>query len=245
MREIHQILCPVDFSDPSRHAIEHATIFARWYGARLVGLHVFQPTFVPVPGFELAGYQSAEVGEQVTRALDKTTLARDLQAALCPAATAGVPVDARVEIGSPAKVIVDAANSIPADLIVMGTHGAGGFEHLVLGSVTEKVIRKALTPVLTVPPRSHATSELPLKRLLCPVDFSDASIHALDLAMSLAQEGDADLIIVHVLESMLDHDPLPTRPITVPEYATFRRQDAMARLETLVPDEARDWCRPA
>jgi nucleotide-binding universal stress UspA family protein len=244
MLELKQILCPVDFSDPSRHAVEHAVVFARWYGSRIVGLHVFQPLFVPVPGFELAGYQSAEVSDQVARALDPEVLKRDVEAVLCAAKTAGVPTEARVEMGAPAKRIVECAAALPADLIVMGTHGAGGFEHLVLGSVTEKVMRQARCPVLTVPPRSHATSAVPVKRLLCPVDFSEASIRALRAAISLAEEGDADITILHVLESPLDYDPLPTRSYTVPDYATFREEAAVERLEALVPEEARDWCRP-
>ena len=77
-------------------------------------------------------------------------------------------------------MILDRAASLPADLIVMGTHGAGGFQHLVLGSVTEKVLRQAACPVLTVPPRAQATSRLPFSRLLCAVDFSDVSLAALD-----------------------------------------------------------------
>ena len=89
---------------------------------------------------------------------------------------------------------------------MIGTHGAGGFEHLVLGSAAEKVLRKATCPVLTVPPHARATSKLPFKRILCPVDFSDSSRAALDFAFSLAQEGDAELTILHVFEWPADGD---------------------------------------
>ena len=98
-------------------------------------------------------------------------------------------------------------------LIVIGTHGAGGFEHLVLGSVTEKVLRRATCPVLTVPPRARTTAKLPFKRILCPLDFSESSLAALDFAFSLAQQGDAELTILHVFEWPAEDESLATRPL--------------------------------
>ena len=86
-------------------------------------------------------------------------------------------------MGQPAPAILDCAVRLPADLIVMGTHGAGGFERFVLGSVAEKVLRRAACPVLTVPSRAHATSVLPFKRVVCAVDFSDSSLTALHYAL--------------------------------------------------------------
>jgi hypothetical protein len=94
------------------------------------------------------------------------------QVAKCFHPARSVDVDVLVETGPPANQILERARSLPADLIVMGTHGEGGFRHLVLGSVAEKVLRQATCPLLTVPPHARATSKLPFKRLLCPVDFS-------------------------------------------------------------------------
>jgi nucleotide-binding universal stress UspA family protein len=97
-----------------------------------------------------------------------------------------------------------------ADLLVMGTHGRSGFEQLLLGSVTEKVLRKASCPVLTVPRRHpDAVPETPVlfKEILCPVDFSDCSMRALNHAMSLAQEADAHLTVLHVMASEVEHTP--------------------------------------
>ena len=89
-----------------------------------------------------------------------------------------------------------------ADLVVMGTHGRSGFERLVLGSVTERVLRKSACPVLTVPKGipDVATPPVLFNRIVCAVDFSDCSMHALNYAMSLAQEADAHLTVVHVIE---------------------------------------------
>jgi nucleotide-binding universal stress UspA family protein len=112
--------------------------------------------------------------------------------------------------------------------MVIGTHGHGGFQHLVLGSVAEKVLRQAACPVLTVPPRTRATSTLPFKRILCPVDFSDSSRSALDFALSLVREADADLTILHVLE-WPDALP-PNRPVPTLAFRDAAERDVRAML---------------
>jgi len=98
---------------------------------------------------------------------------------------------------------------------------------------------------MTVPPRARNTSKLPFKRILCPVDFGDASKAALELATSIASEGDADLTVLHVLEPGADAEPLTSRPITVPEYHQARHQEACAQLKALVDNDMREWCRPS
>ena len=105
-----------------------------------------------------------------------------------------------VESGYPVRHILARAAALPADLVVMGTHGRSGFERLVLGSVTEKVLRKAPCPVMAVPPPAVTVGKLPYGRLLCPVDFSDSSEAALRFACSIAEEADARLTIVHVFD---------------------------------------------
>jgi len=236
--ELTRLLCPVDFSDPSRHAVDHAVVLARWYGASITALHVRE--LMAIPSYELVTYESpAQVDPTELERLRQTTAAFFEQAV-----AAGVNVTTRVEVGQPATGIVEAARSLPASLIVMGTHGASGFDHLILGSVTEKVLRKAPCPVMTVPPRARATSALPFKRILCPVDFSESSKGALDFAFSLAQEGDAELTILHVLEWPSDEEPPSTRAFNVPEYHLYREAEARKQLDALVPASVRDWCSP-
>ena len=110
--------------------------------------------------------------------------------------TSGAQTQIRARSGSPARGILDEAAATHSDLIVIGTHGHSGFDRLVLGSVTEKILRKAPCAVLTVPP---PVAEPPadaldiFKRILCPVDFSDASMKALEYALALAKEADAEL----------------------------------------------------
>ena len=240
MREINRILCPIDLSDASRHAIEHAVMLARWYDAAITALHVHNPVGFPVPGLVAEGY-----GDPLPVVDADIRQLRDEVAACFDAANVGdVDVNVVVESGLPTTWILERAAALPADLIVIGTHGVGGFQHLVLGSVAEKVLRKATCPVLTVPPRARATSRLPFKRLLCPVDFSESSLAALEAALSLAEEGDSELTILHVLEWPVDDDVLATRPFSVPEYRRERERDAVAKLQGLVPDAVRAWCRP-
>ena len=159
------------------------------------------------------------------------------------AGAVGVGLDVIVDVGRPAHQILAHAAALPADLIVMGTHGSSGFEHLVLGSVTEKVLRKAPCPVLTVPPRAWATSSLPFKRLLCAVDFSDWSLKALEMTFSLARQSGADVTLVHVIEWPW-HEPPPPHLSELPRaqataLAEFRRSlelRATAQLQALTPE---------
>jgi nucleotide-binding universal stress UspA family protein len=154
-------------------------------------------------------------------------------------------VEVLIQSGRAAAQIVECAALLPADVIVIGTHGASGFEHLLLGSVTEKVLRRAKAPVLTVPPLARTTSQLPYRRILCPVDFSESSLAALDFAFSLAQESNAELTLLHVFEWPAEDVPIDTPPSRVPESRQEIEREAMTRLNDLVPASVRDWCRPA
>jgi len=238
MATINTVLCPLDFSDASRHALDHAIAIAGWYRAKLVALHTYHPVFLPVPGLAMAGAVDSSIPD--ADAIEQ--MSDEMVGLLRPAKTAGLATESLVRMGTPAAAILEAASSSHADLIVMGTHGVTGFDHAVLGSVTEKVLRRARCPVLTVPPRARATSTLPFKRLLCPVDFAEPSLAALESALSLGQESDAHVTILHVLEWPTDTEPLVNRPMNVPEYNRCRDQDAAERLTRLVPDGSKSWC---
>ena len=119
----------------------------------------------------------------------------------------------------------------------------------MLGSVTEKVLRQARCPVLTVPPRAQATSQVPFKRLICAVDFSDPSMAAMGYAVSLAAEADASLTVVHVLEWPWEEPPAPALDslpaevaVNLAAYRRAREAEAAGRLAAVVPEWAPDWC---
>jgi len=236
MRQFLRILCPVDFSDESRHALEHAAQFARWYHADITGLFVYSPVFVG------PALQSSPIPPAI-ETIDKRAYECDVLAFMRHATPPEIGITAEVQIGLPAQEIVKAATRVPADLIVIGTHGRTGFEHLTLGSIAEKVLRASRVPVLTVPPRAQATSKLPFQEVLCPVDFSSCSREAVHLALSVAEAGDANLTILHVLESV-GESPIASRHLNVPEFRREYRQWAVEELRALLPDNAADRCRP-
>src|SRR5215472_18764432 len=110
--------------------------------------------------------------------------------------------------GNPWPEMRDLIEQSDIDLIVLGTHGRGLIGTLLLGSVAEQVLRHATCPVLTVGP-DVLTSLLDRERfghILFATDFSDGSMHALPYALSLAEENDAELTLMHVLEQL---EPLP------------------------------------
>jgi nucleotide-binding universal stress UspA family protein len=221
---IKRILCPTDFSETSAHAVDQAVTIAGYYNAAVSGLHVVQ---------------SIEPSADI-ESLDR--LRQDTTAFFDAATKAGLTMDVQVELGSPVHRILEYAARLPADLVVMGTHGSSGFEHLVLGSTTEKVLRKAPCPVLTVPPRLRSRSRLPFRQVLCATDFSDASTSAVRLALSLACESGACLTLLHVIEWPWHEPPQPSIEELPAEQgfalAMFRRESeerARRRLEALVP----------
>ncbi len=240
MVDFPRVLCPIDFSDASTHALEHAIALARWYGSHISAIHVEQPPHVV---FE-PPILFAERGGLKELSTDVEQLQNRLNNLMGAVSDAHVPWDARILEGAPADQIVEYARTHRASLIVLGTHGRAGFEHLVLGSVAEKVLRHAGCPVLTVPPRAQATSTLPYGRVLCAVDFSEPSIQALHVALSLAEEADAELTALHVVD-WRDDETFLGQPFDGPDVREEFEARLKQRLEAFIPDEARVWSRPA
>ena len=244
MIEIQRILCPVDFSDYSRHALDHAAAIARWYTSTIALLHVqpIEPIYTFSPGGPL---------------MPPTMLTSEQAAALMGSLkefaaeeAAALPVQFEVTEGNPASTILERACAMPADLLVMGTHGRSGFERLILGSVTEKVLRRAVCPVLTVPPRMPDASPVPqalFRRILCPIDFSETSRRALTYALSLAEEADARLTVINVLEIPAEtlesaRESSLALPQLMRSYVTAAEEDARRRLAEAIPAAAREYC---
>ena len=136
---------------------------------------------------------------------------------VAPALEARADFEVEICEGDPWREIEAAAEKMPADLVVMGTHGRGGLEHLFLGSVTEKLMRRLPCPVLTVCHEEGRTWEAPglVRRILCATDFSETSALAVDQALALAAKNQAEVTILHVIESV----PVPGEPLyrAVPE----------------------------
>lgn len=241
MIDIKRILCPIDLSDASRDALEHAVAAAKWFGAQITLLHVYgtAPPFVPAP--EMPGYVPLVPSPEPQETIENIT--EDVRRFCSSVSIDGSP-EIVVRQGDPAREIVRFAEEMAANLLVMGTHGRGGFERLFLGSVTEKVLRSTRSPVLTVPPRSKGPTAGPVlyKTILCAIDFSDASTRALQHALSIARRTSARLNLLHVVEGLIDALQLDVNVhFTVPEYRRYLEEDAMTRLKAAVPDDSRRW----
>lgn len=235
MIEITRILCPIDLSDPSRRALDHAVAIARWYGAAITVLRVI-PSIMPiVSDTGVLPYPFVPI-----TAADRAQLRADTEAFVSREA-GGPPMDTLVVDGDPSREILDHADRLGAGLIVMGTHGLRGFDRLLLGSVTERVLRRAPCPVLTVPlgaPDAVPSTPGLYKRILCGVDFSPASIAALRVAASIAKEADARLIVAHAVEHIALW-PLPAGAPDVESLEHKAREAARGVLRGAITDDVR------
>ena len=136
MIEFKQIICPVDFSESSVRALAYAAALARWYDAQLTVLHV-------VPTFEAMQVRGDLVEPiRVVTPMPREQVLDEMSRSLNLAALSSLATPI-AESGDPQATIIEQALSKKADLIVMGTHGRRGFKRLLLGSVTEAVLRSS------------------------------------------------------------------------------------------------------
>lgn len=153
MITIKTILLPTDGSDYSAKAMTYALSFAKQYGARVVALHVIDRRWE-----EQTRAVFAEIGQDLTEKIRtgyEEEARRILGEVTGAAGKVGVPAETQILAGIPSEEITRVARQLPADLIIMGTHGRTGMSHLLLGSVAEKVVRAASCPVLTVRKQEH------------------------------------------------------------------------------------------
>jgi nucleotide-binding universal stress UspA family protein len=194
------ILCPVDFSSTSERALDYAMALARRLDARVTLLHtynlpsVLMPDGVLLPNAEALTTVSADHQQMLDR-LAETRAGRL------------VPLTTKLRLGSPAQEVLAAIREETPDLVVMGTHGRTGLQHVLLGSIAERVVRASTVPVMTIrePHAGDAHAQVltvEMKRIACAVDFSDASAKALSYAATLARRLGAELLLVHVCATL-------------------------------------------
>lgn len=145
-----RILVPVDYSDMSRRALEHALSFAEAFDSRIEVLHVWEMPAYVRPDLEL-WEEGTEDHRKSLHEVAEVRATREMDEFLKPLAPAARKrMTEHLRAGDPVDTIIEVAVKSSADLIVMGTHGRSGLSHLVMGSVAESVIRRAPCPVLTV-----------------------------------------------------------------------------------------------
>jgi len=232
--EFKRILCPVDLSELSVRTLAYAGAIASWYDAHLTALHV-------VPSLTPMDVRTGVEPVSMVYPLSRDEVLEQLRQTVAAAGLGEGTVALTAEAGEAAATVVDQAVAMRADLLVMGTHGRSGFDRFFLGSVTEKVLRKAPCAVLTVPPHAPATppSEVALRTILCPIDFSSAALEAFGLALDLARHSDASVVLVHAIEFLAEEEPREYAHFNVPEFRSYLLEDARQRLESLVSGEPR------
>jgi len=228
---IKLILCPIDFSEFSERAYRHALSLAEHYQAKLVAQHVVELWRHPSASF----VASAGLYEEFGRALGKSGM-KQLQEFMKNHPQGEIQPELVLQEGIAADSILSFAQAQKTDVIVMGTHGWRGFDRLMLGSVTDRVMRGAPCPVLVVckPPHDSVaagkerTHVHQLSRILFCADFSENSERALNYAISATEEYGAELTLLHVMEE----SPSPAKL----EQAIAAVKE---RLDQLIPAEGR------
>lgn len=228
------IVCATDFSDFSNRTLPYGIAIAREFGAKLYVCHVIDLTALTMYG----EFQIDPIGQQ-DRIRQEAEV--QLKQMLAPYTIQWEPL---ISVGQPAAEIARIVEEKEVDLVISATRGRSGIKRLIMGSVTQRLIRTLTCPLLAVHSPEQGfidpgAGAIRLKKILIGCDFSDDSALALSYGLSLAQEFEAEVHLVHVVEP-----PVYEEFMTPSEQAEkLVLTDAVkARLESLVPEEARHWC---
>ncbi len=225
---ISKIMVTTDFSEVSDRALDYAIALARRYDARIYLAHVITPD-----PFQFAEPQLAQATyEKVRQAAEE-----GITDILISGKLRGVPHEVLMEEGNvwPSLEALIVRNEI--DLVVAGTHGRGKVQKLLIGSVAEEIFRKADCAVLTVGPavKNPKAKEVEFKHILFATDFGPGAEKAAAYAFSLAQEHNATLTLLHVIESAAAYTE---------ESVARQREINVLRMKQLMPVGSENWCKP-
>ncbi len=221
---IKNILLTTDFSEASSTAEPFASIFARVYGAHLFVAHVLPPE----PRLSITTDRIPEEDDQPRE------IARGKLLEFVHKHVADIPCKTLLRQGELNQVIPELIEENGIDLLVLGTHGRRGMPRMVLGSAAEMIYRSAPCPVLTISPKvpRDTADRWLIRRILFPVDFASDLEPSLHFALSLAEEHQASLLLLHAA------------PMVPWQYQDDVERQFRARMESLIPPDAKDWCRP-
>jgi len=221
--QFNNILFPTDFSVFSEAALPYAEALARRYDATLYPAHVVPPEpyhGLPMEPFPVTLDYAWRAAEE---SLGKLAGLDDMKE---------IHHQVLLKQGPLWDVLSAMIDKYRVDLIVLGSHGRTGLSRLAMGSVAEEIYRRASCPVLCVGPKvPHETKQSPeFRRILFPTDFSEASKAALPYALTLAEESQARLILLHLI---------PLVPVVDREAV---KAEAIRKLKALIPPDASSWC---
>jgi nucleotide-binding universal stress UspA family protein len=232
------ILCATDFSDFSNHAIPYGIALAKEFKAKLFICHVIDLSSAAIYGEAVLALE-----EQQRR---MTKYAEDEMAALM--SKESTDWEPLITVGNAAHELARLAAEKRIDITVAASHGRAGLKRLILGSVTERLMRTLPCPLLVVrsPERGFVTpadQAITLKEILVGCDFSPDSSLAFQYGLSLAQEFQANLHLVHVMQPQLQD--YPEKPGRLKEESQKDlKSDLKTKLADMVPEDARTWCKP-
>ncbi|MFW5923987.1 MAG: universal stress protein [archaeon] len=185
------ILVPTDGSEDAERALEHAIVVAKAFDATVHGIYVLNVTYV-------ADFEGGVESESVVTALEREgESALEVVESRCE--ESGVDVTTELLEGRPSYRISEYAADHGIDLVTMGTHGRSGVSRLLLGSVTESVVRRSKRPVLTIPSDAPAPDES-YDDVLVASDGSTDAKHAVETAVGIASGFDAKIHGVYVVD---------------------------------------------
>jgi nucleotide-binding universal stress UspA family protein len=222
--KLNKIMVPTDFSEASKQSLPYADALARKFSATVTLVYV-------VPAQAAAEFSRAGIVLEEKVALEKVT--ESLRQFRAKELSASLPVETLLREGVPYVEINNAAKELGTDLIILSTHGRTGLKHFFLGSTAERVAHRAPCPVLTIreePLRIKFPGDSPcgFKRILVPIDFSQASHKALAYAAAFAEECGAEITLLHVVE-------LPAYPefgyVHVPMKEAEQKKTALETLQ--------------
>jgi len=223
--DIKNVMVATDFSPAGASALPYATEFAKRYGANLFALHV-RPSSVN-PMTQPSTWQTLSESAQAEMEVEKEMLRKSFP---------GLRPEVIIEEGDLWTVMSSAIEKNKIDLLVVGTRGRTGMRKFFLGSVAEEIFRQAPCPVLTVGP--HSPGEFRsgrISEILYATDFSPSSTKGAEYALSMAQEFEARLTLLHVIPKQGAND------FVIPEMV---KESCERLLRNLVPSESELWCEP-
>jgi len=217
------ILFATDFSPAAAHAIPFIKKLARHFQSNLVAMHVRPPVVNP-----MTQPATWPTDIEAARASDKERHEELLDT------FAGINTEVLIEDGDIQSCLENAIQQHHTDLVIIGTRGRTGLTKMLLGSVAEEIFRTVACPVLTVGPHSDPANAN-IREILFATDFASEAPEAAAYAVSLAQEFQARLTMLHVV-----HEPKPGELVSWSDV----RGSSKKLLEKLVPAEAEAWCKP-
>jgi nucleotide-binding universal stress UspA family protein len=220
---VKNILFPTDFSDASQAALPYAQSLAKLCGSTILIAHSIPAEPHEPIATDRVPEQDNLIWQETRRKLER--LAED-------PTLRDIPTKALLDRGEIEEVTSAMVQEHHIDLIVLGTHGRRGVRKIILGSSAEKIYRSANCPVLTVGPRVDARRDWKVRRVLCPVDVSEDPQPVVSYALSLAEENQAEFVLLQAI------------PLVLWQHRAETQQKSCRVLEELIPAQSRDWCVP-